>query len=62
MKELKQELLKVIVEVGGIDNILNLHLRPFINKYGVTKTQNALDYFIYSNQGKARVRKALANK
>lgn len=60
MKEIRDELLKVIIEVGGTNNILNLHLRPFINKYGVTKTQNAFDYFIYSKQGKARVEKALA--
>lgn len=59
MKELKNNLLKVIVEVGGVENILNMHLRKFIDIYGVTKTQNAFDYFTYSNQGKARVIKAL---
>lgn len=62
MKELKNELLKIIKQVGGTHNILNKHLRPFIDKYGVTKTQNAFDYFIYSKQGQLRVKKALTNK
>lgn len=61
MKELRDKLLKVIIEVKGIENLLNKHLRPFIEKYGVTKTYNALDYFKYSKQGIARIQKALNN-
>lgn len=67
MKELKNEMLKIIVEVGGVDNMLNMHLtqlyKQFRNIYGddvVTKVQNAHNYFLYSEQGKARVQKALA--
>ena len=68
MKELKNEMLKIIVEVGGTHNILNKHLvqlyKQFQNVFGddvVTKVQNAYSYFLYSEQGKARVQKALAN-
>jgi len=68
MKEIKNELLKMIVEVKGTENILNMHLtqlykqfRPVFGGEVVTKVQNAFDYFIYSEQGKKRVAKALYN-
>lgn len=69
MKELKNEMLKIIVEVEGTENLLNKHLtqlykefRPVFGDDVVTKVQNAMSYFQYSEQGKARVQRALILK
>ena len=69
MKELKNEMLKIIVEVGGVHNILNMHLtqlyKQFKYKFGddvVTKVQNAYSYFLYNPQGKSRVTEVLMTK
>lgn len=67
MKELKNEMLKLIVKVGGADKLLNMHLTQLYTQFRsvfgdevVIKVQNAHCYFLYSDQGKARVEKALA--
>jgi transcriptional accessory protein Tex/SPT6 len=61
MKELRKEMLKIIVEVGGVDNILNKHKNELRKKYDLTDIDNTLDYFTFSKQGQARVLKALSN-
>lgn len=69
MKELKNEMLKIIVEVEGTENLLNKHLtqlykqfRPVYGDDVVTKVQNAMSYFQYSEQGQERVQRALILK
>lgn len=69
MKELKNEMLKIIVEVEGVENLLNKHLtqlykqfRPVYGDDVVTKVQNAMSYFQYSEQGQERVQRALILK
>ena len=60
MKELRNEMLKIIVEVGGVDNVLNQHKNELCKKYNLIDVDNTLDYFTFSKQGQARVLKALA--
>lgn len=54
---MKNEILKMLIEKGGFENITGSDITPFFKKYGVTKTQNALDYFRYNPNGAAKLRR-----
>ena len=61
IKERREEILRIIVKRGGIDNILNEDYNEVKARIGinVTEWQNTLSYFKYSAQGQAKVLKAL---